>query len=138
MNVNELELMEAWDEMDPPMRTRVAFPLHAEAGTKSSAVVYFEIEPGDHLGTHTDSAEEILLVIGGTGDAIVGGECVELAPGSLAVVPQLVPHSVHNTGETTLKVVGFFAASELEHVFDEPVQPMGLTVMHTPMVEVPA
>jgi quercetin dioxygenase-like cupin family protein len=138
MNVNELELREGWNDDTPPMRTQVAFPLHAEAGTKASAVVYFEIAPGDHLGRHTDSAEEILYVAEGTGEAVVGAERVALEAGSLAVVPELVPHAVHNTGESTLKVVGFFAAAEVEHIFDRPVHPMGATVMHTPMAEVPA
>jgi quercetin dioxygenase-like cupin family protein len=138
VNVRELELNEAWSDADTTMRLRFAFPLHADAGTKSSAVVYFEIEPGEHLGRHTDGAEEILYVVAGVGEAEVGGERVELDAGTLAVVPELVPHVVYNTGETTLKVVGFFAAAELEHVFEQPLQPIGLSVVHTPMAGVPA
>ena len=42
------------------MRVKVNFPFFRGTGTKSTAVVYFEIEPGYRLGTHTDSAEEIL------------------------------------------------------------------------------
>ena len=53
-------------------------------------------------------------------------------------MPELVPHAVYNTGDSTLKVVGFFAAAELEHVFEQPLQPIGLSVVHTPMAEVPA
>jgi quercetin dioxygenase-like cupin family protein len=138
VNVRELDLMEAWSDADAAMRVRSAFPLHADAGTKSSAVVYFEIEPGEHLGRHTDGAEEVLYIVDGTGEAEMGGERVELRAGTLAVVPELVPHAVYNTGDTTLKVVGFFAAAELEHVFEQPLQPMGVTVVHTPMAEVPA
>ena len=137
MNVRELELREAWSDANAAMRVRSAFPLHADAGTKSSAVVYFEIEPGDHLGRHTDGAEETRHRRG-TGEAEVGGERIELDAGTLAVVPELVPHAVYNTGDTTLKVVGFFAAAELEHVFEQPLQPMGLSSVHTPMAEVPA
>ena len=51
--------------------------------------------------------------------------------------PSSFPHAVYNTGDTTLKVVGFFAAAELEHVFEQPLQPIGLSVVHTPMAEVP-
>jgi mannose-6-phosphate isomerase-like protein (cupin superfamily) len=91
-----------------------------------------------NLGRHTDSAEEILYIVDGTGEAIVGDERAALEPGTLAVVPELVPHAVYNTGDTTLKVIGYFSAAEVEHVFDEPVQPIGLTVLHTPMAEVPA
>jgi quercetin dioxygenase-like cupin family protein len=138
MNVKELELVEGWSNADSTMRVRFNFPLQAAAGTNTTAVVYFEIEPGDHLGRHTDSAEEILYVVEGTGEAVVGDERVALEPGSLGVVPELVPHAVYNTSEATLKVVGFFSAAELEHVFDEPIQPLGTRYVHTPMAEVPA
>ena len=138
MNVNELELVEMWSDTDSTMRTRFNFPLHAAVGTNASAVVYFEIEPGEHLATHRDSAEEILYVVAGTGEARVGDDVIPLAEGTLGVVPQLVPHAVYNTGETTFKAVGFFAGAELEHVFDEPFQPVGTNVVHTPMAEVPA
>ena len=77
MNVRELELMEVWSDEDAAMRARSAFPFHAQAGTKSSAVVYFEIEPGEHLGHHTGGAEEILYIVDGTGKAEVGGERIE-------------------------------------------------------------
>ena len=53
-------------------------------------------------------------------------------------MPELVPHGVHNTGDTTLKVVGFFSAAELEHVFEEPLEPLGIRVVNTPFVGVPA
>jgi len=132
------DLMEMWNEADSEMRARFHFPLHAGFGTESTAVVYFEVEPGEYLGRHTDSAEEILLVLEGEGIATVGDEDVEIGPGSLAVVPALAPHSVRAIGNGTLKVVGFFSAAELEHVFDEQVQPIGLSRLATPPLEVPA
>ena len=138
MNVKELELVDGWNDVDDAMRLRFNFPLHAGTGTKTTAVVYFEIEPGDHLGTHSDSAEEVLYVIEGTGEAVVGDDRLALEPGTLGVAPERVPHAVYNTGETTLKIVGFFSAAELEHIFAEPIQPLGATVVHTPMAEVPA
>jgi hypothetical protein len=49
-----------------------------------------------------------------------------------------VPHAVYNTGDATLKIVGFFSAAELDHTFDEPFQPLGTRFVHTPMAEVPA
>ena len=138
MNVKDLELLEIWSDSDPRMRVRFDFPLQAAAGTKTTAVVYFEIAPGDHLARHTDSAEEILYVVVGRGEAEVDGERVPIEAGSLAVVPELAPHGVHNTGDTTLKIVGFFSAADLEHVFEEPIQPLGVRVINTPFVGVPA
>jgi quercetin dioxygenase-like cupin family protein len=116
------------------MRLRSCFPLSAAAGTEASAVVYMEIEPGDHLGRHTDSVEELLLVLEGEGVAVVGDERAEIRPGQIAVVPALAPHEVHATGDRTLRVVGFFAGAEVEHVFDELIEPIGLRVLTTPMV----
>jgi quercetin dioxygenase-like cupin family protein len=115
------------------MRVRAAFPFSAAVGTEATAVVYFEVEPGDHLGRHTDSVEELLLVLDGEGVAVVGDERAEIRPGTMALVPALAPHEVHATGDRPLRVVGFFAGAEVEHVFDEPVEPMGLRVLSTPV-----
>jgi quercetin dioxygenase-like cupin family protein len=131
VDLTKQELMEATSY--PGMRVRSVFPFSAATGTEASAVVYFEVEPGDHLGRHTDSVEELLLVIDGEGVAIVGDERAEIGPGTMALVPALAPHEVHATGDRTLRVVGFFAGAEVEHVFDEPLQPLGLRVVATPM-----
>ena len=137
-SIESLELIPMWNDADPEMRTRFQFALHGGFGTESTAVVYFEVEPGEYLGRHTDSAEEILLVLEGEGIASVGDDDVEIGSGSLAVVPALAPHSVRATGNRTLKVVGFFSGAELEHVFDEPIQPIGASRVTTPPVAVPA
>jgi quercetin dioxygenase-like cupin family protein len=70
--IEDLELMEVWYENDPTMRLKVNFPLFLGTGTKNTAVVYFEIEPGYRLGTHTDSAEEILLILEGQVEVSLG------------------------------------------------------------------
>ena len=129
------ELMEGWSATDPRMRARASFPLFAAHGTKSTAVVYFEVEPGDHLGRHTDSAEEILLILQGEGEAIVGEERSPVGRGSLALVPELVPHDLYATGTEPLRVVGFFSAAEVESTFDDPMQPFGERVIGTPPLE---
>ena len=41
----------------------------------------------------------------------------------------MVPHGVRNTGDETLKVVGFFCESEIVSTFAEPLQPIGLATM---------
>ena len=118
------------------MRVRATFPFSAATGTEATAVVYFEVEPGDHLGRHTDSVEELLLVLDGEGVAVVGDERAEIGPGTMALVPALAPHEIYAAGDRTLRVVGFFAGAEVEHVFDEPVEPIGLRVLTTPIVAV--
>jgi quercetin dioxygenase-like cupin family protein len=74
VKLSELELFDGGYENDPTMRVKVNFPFSAATGTKNTAVVYFEIDPGHRLATHTDSAEEILLLLGGEAEVSVGGE----------------------------------------------------------------
>jgi quercetin dioxygenase-like cupin family protein len=127
----DVELMEGWFDSDPDhARVRVNFPINKWAGSRDSAVVYFEVEPEDRLPLHTDSAEEILYLVAGEAEAEVGDERGRLVAGDLAVIPAMVPHGLVNVGDETLKVVGFFSESEIISSFDEPVQPFGVAVLN--------
>ena len=83
--IGELELMELFYEDDPTVRVRANFPFYVGTGTKSTAVVYFELQPGNRLESHTDSAEEILLIL----------------EGEVAVVPAMVERSLRNVVVST-------------------------------------
>lgn len=122
-DINGLNLEEITSEADPSLCSRAGFPLHAATGTTASAVVYFEVEPGKRLGLHTDSAEEVILVLQGEAEAEVDGERARLGQGGLALVPAMAPHDVHNVGDQTLKLIGFFAGASLVHHFYEPLLP---------------
>ena len=126
MSTNDLELNEIWLSSDAQnARLRVDFPINNSVGTESTAVVYFEIEPGHYLPTHTDSAEEILYIVSGTARAHVGAEEGIVRAGDLAVIPAMVPHGVANVGEDTVKVVGFFSDSHINSTFEAPLEPIG-------------
>jgi quercetin dioxygenase-like cupin family protein len=128
---SEVELMQGWFDSDPEhTRVRVTFPLNKWAGSADSAAVYFEIEPGNRLAEHTDSAEEILYVVAGDAEAQVADERRRLSTGELAVIPAMMPHAVVNVGSETVKVVGFFSQSEVISTFNESVQPFGATVLN--------
>jgi quercetin dioxygenase-like cupin family protein len=124
-----LDLLEAHIDSDPRGRVFPAFPINRFTGAEHTAVVYFEVQPGDYLPTHTDSAEEILYIVAGEGEARCGDERGHVRAGDLAVIPALVPHGFANTGDHTLKVVGFFCESEITSEFVEPLQPMGVTTI---------
>jgi len=132
---NTLEKMDAWYENDPAMHVAVNFPFYAAAGNQSSSVVYFEIEAGHYLGTHTDSAEEILLIISGTVEAQLGKERGQLSAGQAALIPAMAPHGVRNTGNETARCVGFFSAATVVSTFDRPLMPFGQQAVGTPPVE---
>ena len=130
VSTRDLELNEGWVDSDAERsRVRFTFPINAATGADDSAVVYFELEPGKRLATHTDSAEEILYIVAGEGEAQCGDERGRVSAGDLAVIPSMVPHGIANTGDETLKVVGFFCESEIVSTFAEPLQPMGQTTL---------
>ncbi len=131
-DLTTMALFDAWYEQDPAMRIRVNFPFFAGTGTESSAVVYFEIEPGHYLGTHTDSAEEVVLILSGTVEASLGEETGSLSTGQAVLIPAMVPHGIRNVGEETARCVGFFSAATVESTFDQPVMPFGTNVAGTP------
>ena len=132
--IDQLELLEAWYENDPKMRVKANFPFYVGNGTKNTAVVYFELEPGHRLGTHTDSAEEILLILEGTAEVSLGDEQGRVSAGEIALVPAMVPHGLRNVGDETVRVVGFFSSNVVVSTFDQPVMPFGQRVVGTPPV----
>jgi quercetin dioxygenase-like cupin family protein len=138
MNVQQLELNEMWSETDEERGVRVNFPISLETGSASTTVVYFEVPPHKHLGMHTDSAEEILYIVAGSGEAIVGDERVEVEAGSLALIPSMVPHDVVNTGDEPIRVVGFFSSATVLSTFEEPFAPLDANVLLSPPALAPA
>lgn len=129
----DLDLIHFTSPEDRDRACRANWALHREAGTASTAVIYFELEPGKHLGRHTDSAEEVLVVLEGTVEAIVGEERVRLEAGALALVPAQVPHDVRGVGDRTARVAGVFSSNSIVSVFDGEWQPVGSRVVTTPM-----
>ncbi len=135
VDLNKLKLLDAWYEHDGAMRIACDFPFYAATGNESSSLVYFEIEPGHYLGTHTDSAEEIVLVLSGTVEASLGDETGRLSAGQAVLIPAMVPHGVRNVGNETARCVGFFSAAVVESFFDQPMMPLGSQKVGTPPLE---
>ncbi|HWG20501.1 MAG TPA: cupin domain-containing protein [Terracidiphilus sp.] len=99
--------------------------------TQSSAIVY-EIEPGDHLGWHTDATEETQYIIAGTGELLMEDGKHPVGPGSVFALPANVRHDLRNTGSDTLRAVAFFAAAMFTQTFDEVMLPPKTHVLGTP------
>ena len=119
VNLNQLELTEFIAKDNPRQHCKATFPLLGAHGTQKSATVYFELEPGDELGSHTDSAEEILLILEGDVEVTVGQERVSASQGQLVVVPELEPHNIKNVGPGKVRVLGFFGgANHIVATFD--------------------
>ncbi len=135
VNLNALQLTEFTGKTDPTQHCYATFPMLGAHGTKHLATVYFELEPGKKLGRHTDSAEELLLVLEGTVEASVGSEKGTLSRGEIALVPAMVPHDLRNTGNVKAKVLGFFGgANHIVATFDQTWLPTGSNTVDTARV----
>jgi quercetin dioxygenase-like cupin family protein len=132
-SIDQLELSETTSSDDASLRTRTAYPISWEAGAASSAVVYFELEPGDHLGVHSHSAEELLYVVAGEVEATVGDEVERLGEGSLAVAPSGVNHDVRCVGDTKARCIGFFPSASVQSIYECELDPDGERVQGTPL-----
>lgn len=136
-DLTNLDTFEAWYENDPEARVRAEFAFTAATGNVATSMVYFEIEPGHWLATHTDSAEEIVVVLDGRVEATVGEERGKLAAGGAVLIPAMVPHSVRNIGDTLARCIGFFGAAGVQSTFGHTVMPLGTKVLST-IAEAPA
>jgi quercetin dioxygenase-like cupin family protein len=125
VDLDSLELRDVVSELEPDRRPRVAFPHHSAVGNASTATVYFELEPGARVGAHTDSSEELLLILEGEAEATVGQERARAGAGTLLTVPAMEPHDVRNVGTGVLRILGFFSASTVVATFEEPLAPGG-------------
>jgi mannose-6-phosphate isomerase-like protein (cupin superfamily) len=129
MLIVDLDTVELQDDTTAGGPIRVAFPWHSAAGTGSTAAVLFELEPGSMLATHQDSADEALHILEGEGEAVIGGERAFVRAGQVAIVPAMAHHSLRNTGEGTLRVLGVFSSATLVATFEQPLAPDGPQVM---------
>jgi quercetin dioxygenase-like cupin family protein len=132
-SIDRLELSETTSSEDASLRTCTAYPISWENGAVSSAVVYFELEPGDHLGVHAHSAEELLYVVAGEVEATIGDEVERLGEGSLAVAPAGVNHDVRCAGEAKARCIGFFPSASVQSVYERELDPDGERVQGTPL-----
>ncbi len=116
IDIDDFELM--------PIRPglRVSFPFHSATGTASTATVLFELDPGAELPVHTDSAEELLFVVQGTGEASVGDEVRRIGAHQVALVPPMAPHGLRNVGEDVLRVFGTFSSSTVVSTFTQGLE----------------
>ncbi|MFS0577243.1 cupin domain-containing protein [Sporosarcina sp. 179-K 3D1 HS] len=134
INVNEIALVPSWHEGRPEAKWASClpftpmFPTWSGIETKNSSIVYFEIEAGNQLGEHSDSVEELLLVLDGDIEVTIAEETAQAPKGTIIVIPAMVPHKVRNMGGSTAKCIGFFPTKDVGNVFTDTVQPFGLSV----------
>jgi quercetin dioxygenase-like cupin family protein len=138
VNLDSLELVRA-THSTAEMDVRVNFPFSPSFPAASGVnlegghnVVYFEIDPGQKLGTHIDSPEEIIICLNGAGvDVWVEEATGTIGKGDLTVIPPMAKHGFHNGGEETARCMGVFSDRTTISEFEEPVEPLGVAVLRT-------
>ena len=108
VNLNNLELNEFIARDDSTQHCLATFPLVGAHGSKKIATVYFELLPGERLGSHIDSAEELLVILSGDVEITIGGETAQASASTVALVPEQVPHDIRNIGTSKVRVLGVF------------------------------
>jgi quercetin dioxygenase-like cupin family protein len=116
---------ESWLEGDPSARWRSASGHGPDDGARASGSSLIEIAPGFKLPLHTDSAEEVIVVVAGTAEVTVDGEVARVGAGELALVPEDVPHEVRNAGQEPLRFAAVYAATDVVTTYTAVVQPNG-------------
>lgn len=137
-SLDELELVRGTQD-ESAMDVRVNFPFSqsfpATTGLELAgghSVVYFEIDPGQELGTHTDSPEEILVCLAGSNVQVrVGDAKGTVREGDLVVVPPMTDHGLANAGPETARFLGFFSDRTAVSEFGAPVEPFGMTTLRS-------
>ena len=132
VNLNQLELTEFTGKEDANQNCKATFPLIGAHGSKDLATVYFEIEPGKNLGTHTDSAEELLVILEGEAIVTIGNEQAPAKQGNIVLVPKMVTHNLLNIGTTKVRVLGVFGgANNIVSTFEKEWLPTHSNVVDT-------
>jgi quercetin dioxygenase-like cupin family protein len=132
VQTQDLELMRFTQAHDGDNAVEAAWPVYRDTGAANTAAVYFELAPGMHLPRHTDSAEEILVVLEGEVEATVGDTSARLSAGGLVVVPAKAPHGAANVGEGVARVAGIFSSNTIVATFDDAFEQTGGRVVTTP------
>ncbi len=126
MHVARMEdLSEQWVEGRADLRWRSTLGTTPEHGAKASSTSLLEVDPGCALPRHTDSAEEVVVVVAGAAEVEVDGETATVPAGGVALVPKDVPHQVRSAGDEPLRFVAVYADTDVVTRYEEPVQPAG-------------
>jgi quercetin dioxygenase-like cupin family protein len=129
---NDLPRAKLHGEDDDTIRWQGAFATYGGGGATQSTTIVFEIEPGNHLGWHTDQTEETQYIVAGSGELQTDDGTYPVGPGSVFVLPTNVRHDLVNTGNETMRAVAFFASPMFTQYFDSVMQPLNTHVLGTP------
>jgi quercetin dioxygenase-like cupin family protein len=117
---------------DPTINWEGAFACYGGNGANNTVVVPFAIQPGGHLGWHTDSLEETQYIIAGQGEFQRDDGTWNVGPGDIFLVEANVRHDLKNTGQEPLTAIAFFSGAAIVQKFDSTMLPPNGHVLQSP------
>jgi quercetin dioxygenase-like cupin family protein len=112
---------DAWIEGDETARWRSEA---GHTGTASGSSL-LEVDPGCRLPRHTDSAEEVVVVVAGEAEVQIGDQAHRVGAGEVALVPRDAPHEVRSVGGDVLRFAAVYAGTDVVTCYEAEVQPDG-------------
>lgn len=100
-------------------RTTLGFPngFHVAIGNKRSQCATMTIPPGGKEGGNDnkhDGADQWLLIVKGSGEAIVNGHEYDLTENTVMLIERGDTHEIRNTGQTPMKTLNFYVPPAYE------------------------
>lgn len=88
-------------------KLRIKFLMDAgELGARNMSVTWIEVPPGVDQELHShEEAEQVYVVVQGTGTLSATGDTEQLLPGDLALIPPASDHTLANEGDETLALI---------------------------------
>ncbi len=80
--------------------------------TERSQLVLMSLKPGEDIGLETHDLDQVLVIVEGEGECVLGGHECDVASGHVVFVPAGVQHNITNTGEKSLKLFTVYAPPE--------------------------
>ncbi len=77
-------------------------------------VALMTLEPGSDVGEEVHEVDQVLVVLEGTGEAVLNRQHSPVQANSLVVVPAGTRHNLINTGSIPLKAFTLFSPPEVE------------------------
>ena len=85
---------------------------HVQWTGRNSQLVVMTVPAGGEIGEEVHEVDQILVFVGGVGEARIEGETREVVPGDLVVVPAGTTHNFVNTGPNPLVLYTIYAPPE--------------------------